>query len=143
MSTVANLRAARAAIAIQSRWTTGTLRDRNGSMCALGAVASVLSLPIKDGCKQDNEETYDRLATTRELFYLSRAAKRLRCERLFGYESPVQVVYGVNDSTWPFDPERRQGTPACQLTPAQRHARVIRMFDEAIKEALAEQQLLP
>lgn len=137
MSTVANLRAARAAIAIQSKWTTVTLRERNGSMCALGAVATVLSMPIKDGRGQDNEEVYERLSTTRELFYLSRAARRLRGGRMPLDGDPLtQIVYAVNDSTWPFAPDQHPDIPVRQLAPAECHARVIRMFDEAIKEAL-------
>lgn len=143
MSTVANLQAARAAIAIQSKWCTGKLLNPQGQMCALGALASVLSLPLKNHLNADNGDTYDRLAVTAEVNYLAEAAAKIRGLNADYHDSRVNLVYSVNDHTFPFRPEQHPDSPARQLTPVERHARVLKMFDEAIKIALADERLLP
>ena len=41
MSVLANLQAAKSAIALQKNWTQGTLKRNDGRMCALGAIREV------------------------------------------------------------------------------------------------------
>lgn len=138
MSTVANLRAARAAIQLQAKWTTGKMLDTSGRMCALGAVAKVLGLPVHIGI--DNEKTYDKLNVSPEGRLLARAAARIRCNRRWDQHMPVAVIYALNDSQW--GGGGRNGLPR-KLSEKEQHERVMLMFDEAIKEGLADSVLLP
>lgn len=112
--------------------------DSSGRMCALGAVAKVLGLPVHIGI--DNEKTYDKLNISPEGRLLARAAARIRGNRLWDHHKPVSVIYCLNDSRW--GGGGRHGLPL-KLSEKEQHARVVLMFDEAIKDGLAESILLP
>lgn len=102
--TIANLQAAKSAIALQKNWATAKLKNSKGQMCALGAVAHVLSINLYSA-------PYNKLEKTPEVAALAAAVKGDKQVRW--PEDNTDVVWLHNDT---------EGFEA-----------VHRMFDDAIK----------
>lgn len=113
MNTAYNLRLARQAITLQKNWCAGDLINSQGQMCALGAVARALSIPIGSDPNATISNAYNALRGTEEVRLLAEAAGTLRPEGR--HRLRMQRVYTLND--------------ACS------HSRVLEMFDLAIAEA--------
>lgn len=107
MSVLANLQAAKSAIALQQNWGRSQLKDAEGRMCALGAVREVVDMP------DANLADLDKLPEVRLLAKFG-CPERARQNYTFRCQNSASV-FMLNDR-------------GC-------HADVMSMFDAAIEEA--------